>query len=588
MAGSGGAPAGRCGGGFADGRIMECLDRGVVAVPSGDAAFVSFRLLGTDPPDVTFNVYRALGAQPPTLLCARNADQGTWCEDADPDASATYFVRAVVGGVEGEPSGSAPLLAQDYLRIPLRPGPSGAFVHLAWVGDLDGDGEFDFVVDRISAEAPLIEGYSRTGEQLFRLDTGPLGVNQDNIEGGATTISNGHWDGVTVYDFDSDGRAEVAVKTANGFVFGDGSTLEHDNDTDQFVSIVAGDDGAELARAPLPDDFESDGPLQCHFGVGYFDGVHPSVLTKCKNRVGSGGFNLVTAAYDFDGATLTERFRAFRPNGGADYHQIRIQDVDADGKDELIDGGYVLDDDGTPLYSLGEDGVIHGDRFHITDFDPARPGLEGFGIQQDNPNGLETYYFDAATGEVLRDYRSVSGAGADMGRGTAADLFSDQPGYEYWSFNGLYSASGTLLVQEVDRNVPWPNFAMQWDGDAGTELLDNNQVGDWDLEARSRNSYSWRRSFDGLVQARGAIPFYGDVLGDWREEALLESSDHSELRLYTTTYQTDVRLYTLAHNPAYRNHLTVHGYKQSHHVDYFLGFGMSEPPAPRIRLAPRP
>lgn len=58
----------------------------------------------------------------------------------------------------------------------------------------------------------------------------------------------------------------------------------------------------------------------------------------------------------------------------------------------------------------------------------------------------------------------------------------------------------------------------------------NNQVGDWNLTARSRNTYSWRRTFSGLVQARGAIPFYGDVFGDWREEALLESTDHAELR----------------------------------------------------------
>jgi hypothetical protein len=77
------------------------------------------------------------------------------------------------------------------------------------------------------------------------------------------------------------------------------------------------------------------------------------------------------------------------------------------------------------------------------------------------------------------------------------------------------------------------------------------------------------------------------VFGDWREEALLESSDHSELRIYTTTYETDVRLYTLVHNPAYRNCLTVHGYRQSNLVDYHLGFGMAPPPAPQIRLVNR-
>jgi hypothetical protein len=49
-----------------------------------------------------------------------------------------------------------------------------------------------------------------------------------------------------------------------------------------------------------------------------------------------------------------------------------------------------------------------------------------------------------------------------------------------------------------------------------------------------------------------------------------------------------VRLYTLTHNPAYRNSLTVHGYKQSHLVDYYLGFDMSPPAAPNIRLVARP
>lgn len=233
--------------------------------------------------------------------------------------------------------------------------------------------------------------------------------------------------------------------------------------------------------------------------------------------------------------------------------------------------------------------MIHGDRFHITDLDPGRPGLEAWGIQQDNPSGLETYYYDPKSGEVLRKYSVADGPGGDLGRGTIADLFPEHPGFEYWSFNGMYSASsGELIVPELDENVPWPNFLMQWDGDLGSELLDNNRVGDWDLVARSRNVYSWRKTFDGLVAARGAIPFYGDIYGDFREEALLETADHAELRIYGTTHPTDARLYTLAHNPAYRSHLAVQGYKQSHLVDYFLGFGMAEPPAPKIRLVARP
>jgi len=587
--GSGGMPTtGACAGGVAGGRLMECLDRGVVAVPSGNGVLVSWRLLGTDPTSIAFRLYRGAPDGAATLVCERGADAGTSCVDDAGGAGDTYFVRPVLGSTEGDASGVGIYSAEPFIGIPLEPASTGAFVHLGWVGDLDGNGEYDVVVDRISAAAPLVDAYTQAGDFLWRLDTGPNGANQDNIEGGASTMSNGHWDGLTVFDFDSDGAAEVAVKTANGFVFGDGAVLEHDNDADQFVSIVDGATGMEVARTRLPDDFITDGALQCHFGVGYFDGVHPSVVTKCKNRVGNGGFNLVLAVYDFDGATISERWRYLRNSDAPDYHQIRVLDVDGDGKDEVADGGYVIDDDGSVLYSLADQGVVHGDRFHITDLDPNRPGLEGWGIQQDNSNGLETYYYDAATGEVLRKYSIASGPGGDMGRGTVADLFADEPGMEYFSFNGLYAApSGNLLVPEVDRNVPWPNFAIQWDGDTGTELMDQNWAGDWNTEAQARNTYYWKWNFDGLVQARGAMPFYGDILGDWREEVLVEATDHSELRIYSTDFETDVRLYTLVHNPQYRNSLTVHGYKQSHHVSYFLGFDMDTPPQPEIRLAPR-
>ncbi len=589
-AGTGGVLAmGPCAGGVSDGRVMECLDRGVVAVPSENGVLVSWRFLGTDPADIAFRLYRGVPEGEATLVCERGTDEATSCVDDVGEVDDTYFVRPVLGSTEGEASGVGTYSGEPFIAIPLEPASAGAFVHLGWVGDLDGSGEYDVVVNRISAEAPLVDAYSLAGEHLWRLDTGPNGVNQNNIEGGATTMSNGQWDGLTVFDFDGDGAAEIAVKTANGFVFGDGEVLDHGNDADQFVSILDGATGAEIARTELPDIFQVDGPLQCHFGAGYFDGVSPSLVTKCKNRVGSGGFNLVITTYDFDGAEVTERWRWVRGNTNApDYHQIRVLDVDGDGKDDVLDGGFVLDEDGKMLYSLGPQGVVHGDRFHVTDMDPNRPGLEGWGIQQDNANGLETYYYDAATGEVLRKYSVASGPGGDMGRGTVADLFPDEPGMEYFSFNGMYSASsGDLVVQEVASNVPWPNFAIQWDGDTGSELMDQNWAGEWNIEVKARNTYYWKWGFDGLVQARGALPFYGDILGDWREEVLVEAPDHSELRLYSTPYETDVRLYTLVHNPQYRNSLTVHGYKQSHHVSYFMGFDMDTPPQPEIRLAPR-
>lgn len=53
---------------------------------------------------------------------------------------------------------------------------------------------------------------------------GPISENQNTIDPRSATLYVGHWDGVTVYDIDSDGRAEVMVRIANGVRFGEIST----------------------------------------------------------------------------------------------------------------------------------------------------------------------------------------------------------------------------------------------------------------------------------------------------------------------------------------------------------------------------
>src|SRR5688572_17470824 len=49
--------------------VMENLRRGLVVVRSGEtSAYVGWRLLGTDPADVRFNLYRATADGPPSRL----------------------------------------------------------------------------------------------------------------------------------------------------------------------------------------------------------------------------------------------------------------------------------------------------------------------------------------------------------------------------------------------------------------------------------------------------------------------------------------------------------------------------------------
>jgi hypothetical protein len=82
----------------------------------------------------------------------------------------------------------------------------------------------------------------------------------------------------------------------------------------------------------------------------------------------------------------------------------------------------------------------------------------------------------------------------------------------------------------------------------------------------------------------GGWPIYfGDMIGDWREEVIYEKGTHDGLVIFTTSTPTSNRLYTLAQNPLYRNDMTTKGYLQSRHTDYFLGDGMSTPATPNIQ-----
>lgn len=581
---------------------MEKLDRGVVAVRSGpETVFVSWRVLGLDDPDTAFNLYRISDDGEPARLNDSPLMVSNYTDTRAPVASThAYAVKPVVDGVEETYSGSFVLDAdgptEPAVRIPLRERPDHT-IHFVWVGDLTGDGEYDFVLDRLPTEkddTQKLEAYTRRGELLWAVDLGPGSLNRDNIEPGPSAIDVGHWDGVTVYDFDGDGRAEVALRSADGVVFGDGKTLSGLGENHQAVSILDGRTGAEQARAPVPDDFIEDGPMPAHFGVAYLDGTTPSLIGKFKNRVGNGGFNAMVVAWDLGRMGDLERTwqwkRTEHPDqsiAGTDAHQIRVFDVDGDGRDEILDGGYALNPDGTFRYRVGGDRVeiVHGDRFHLGDFDPERPGPEGFYVQQNHPEGLRYLVYDAATGETIHT-RFAEGV-VDVGRGMVADFDPSYPGCEYWAFDGMHRID---TGERYTEKRPWPNFRIWWDGDVLAESLNDGKVEKWRPERESLDRLFSVGSSDqgvaGTTSWRGAPQFYGDILGDWREEIVSTNHEYSELIIVTTDIPSDVRLYTLAHNPAYRLSMAVKGYMQSHYPDYYLGHGMDEPPRPEIRYTP--
>ncbi len=529
-------------------RLMENLGRGLVAVRTSDSdVYVGWRLLGTDPPDIAFNVYRAAGAGAPQKL---NDAPLTITSDfidttADLSASNSYSVRPVLAGVELAASAPLTLPAdppiRQYLAVPIQrpaggnvdvpPGsPTSSFTYNAndaSVADLDGDGEYDIVLKwdpsnaRDSASAGLsgnqvLDSYKLDGTRLWRIDLGR------NIRAGA------HDTQFLVYDLDGDGRAEVVCKTADGtidgtgHVIGDGSTdyrslvvptdgVQVPSTSDarygkvlagpEYLTVFDGLTGAALATAPYIAARE---PLNGWGGIGgngnndgngnranrflaavaYLGGRLPSVV-MARGYYG----RTVLAAWDWRGGALTSRwvfdsgssFGPFpyadaSPFSGMGNHNLSIADVDDDGRDEIVYGSMVVDDDGTGRFSTG---LRHGDALHVSDLDPVRPGLEVFGVHESEGQtvslgtpGMAMY--DARTGEIV--WRQLPGV--DVGRGLAADIDPRYPGYEFWG----PAASGLLDVhgQRIGNAPSSVNFAVWWDADLLREILDDNWIGKWD------------------------------------------------------------------------------------------------------------
>ncbi|MCR4853145.1 MAG: rhamnogalacturonan lyase [Prevotella sp.] len=198
---------------------METLNRGLIVLPaSGNAGnYISWRFLGTDSPEISFDLLRD-GKAVATDLTVTNYT------DAEGTATSFYQVVAKVNGTVLETTPSASSWGKIYKTLTLdRPANltvTGGEVcsyspNDMSVGDVDGDGEYELFVKWDPSNSKdnsqngytgnvYIDCYRLSGERLWRIDLGK------NIRAGA------HYTQFLVYDFDSDGRAEMICKTAPG------------------------------------------------------------------------------------------------------------------------------------------------------------------------------------------------------------------------------------------------------------------------------------------------------------------------------------------------------------------------------------
>lgn len=582
-------------------RQMENLGRGLVVLHSATSqAYMSWRLLATDPDTIGFNIYRSANSGAFVKLNSSVITNTTDYLDTGANFSVTnaWYVRPVINGVEQPPSAAYGLAAnspvRQYVALPLvNPGAFGPYdVKFAWFGDFDGDGEYDYLVDRhstIGGVNQFLQAYTRDGTFLWQMDMGFNSTNTANAyEPDAAAISVGDKDNVTVYDLDGDGKAEVIVRTANGTIFANGAQVVTNNNTAQFLSILDGMTGAEKARATIPNLYFADGPLNCHAGVIYWDGVHPSILLDGENRVGNGAFQRQSVTWDYRNGELTQRWiRGDVPGENqSEGHQLRITDVNHDGKDDLVQIGSVVTDNGNSGVLIYDTELQHGDRYHITDIDPDRPGLEMFAIQQNNSTLLATSLQDLGSGLLYKKWYSPGIV--DVGRGTTLDMDPGHRGCELYSTQpGIFDAKG---VQIFANNI-WPPEALWWDADVLREFEDGAGSGALNpvvnkfspSSGTSGRLYTLYNEDGGCHQAYGGrAAVWGDLFGDWREEFMVVANDYNSVRIYTTKIQATNRIYCLMQNPQYRTQCTYRGYYQASYVDYYLGNDMPAIPIPPI------
>ena len=588
-------------------RKTDALDRGLIAIKTTNGVYCSWRIMGEEYYDVTYNLYRdgtKVNSEP---LSVSNYS------DAAGTASSKYTVKAVVRGTEQAASKEATVWTDSYLEITPKHAPSITSTLVpndACCADVDGDGELEILIkydnkeeinslfpkEGHNGEYTIFEVLKMDGSLLWWVNCGPnMGDFQNNEQN------------IAAYDWDQDGKAEAIMRLSEGSVIHmkDGSTYtigaDGKNGTtwtnyrtpkveggvewfthygNEFLVYLNGETGVPYQVMEFPLKRLEDGETNLKtawgddyghrsskyfFGAPYLDGRKPSIFLArgiyTRHKM---------IAYDVNPSTheLSVRWRwncndSSSPWYGQGYHNYGIADVDWDGRDEICFGSMVIDDNGKGLSTTG---LGHGDAQHHGDFNPYIHGHEIYACNEDRP---DNNYRDATTSKIY--YRQTSSN--DDGRAMMGNFSNEYPGC--LGRSGHDTAISSVTNAHIPVDIPFDvNFRIYWDGDLLEETFNGTGT-------RNSTGRIYKPGIGNITTLTGSLtnndtkatPCYqGDLFGDWREEVMMRTADN-KIRIYTTTIPTEWRNYTLWHDMQYRNAMVwqMNGYNQPPHTSYFLG-----------------
>ena len=559
--------------GWADERIEEKLNRGMLALPiEGGKVYLGWRLLKSDPENVAFNIYRSTGSGTEVKLNSQPITKTTnFIDDqAQLDKSNSWWVKPLVNGQEQKASERAELEAdaqiQQYKSIILKDDIRAIMVG---IGDLNGDGVYDFVVKHSSGwgkdpgrvgpntGAVKYDGYDgKSGQFMWRID---LGWNVDN---------GIWWTPMVVRDLDGDNKAEVCVRTSDYTATADDMLPSGKKgfllDAPEYLAVYDGETGElidkvnwiELGKVQDWGDNTGNRASRHMLAVAYLDGKTPAILAV------RGTYGMMKIdAYMLKDKKLEKVWRWTNERApfmfqGQGQHTVKCADIDGDGCDEIVNGSLAIDNDGKTMWGTG---LGHGDRCYLGDIDPHRPGLEiWYIIEEPHPrNGA--CLVDARTGQIIFGADEPT-RDNELGSSMAADIDPAYPGMELAGGRFYYSSRGVRL----EGNVPPQGLMVWWDADLLREFFGRRNISKW--------KDGGRVPIDGAT-IEGSVQQIADILGDWREE--LVTYRRGELRIYSTVIPATDRRVCLMQDHLYRNDVCHHtmGYTNRHYpmTGYYLG-----------------
>jgi len=389
------------------------------------------------------------------------------------------------------------------------------------IGDFNGDKKIDFL---FNDGRKTLKAFDHEGNLLWE-------KNNPQDPGVAEKYHNFT---LSVYDIDLDGKDEIIC-----FLELNGKNA---------LAVLDGETGNIQTSIVLPFDSPRD---HAHWGNDNFYMQNHTAIANLRGRpvpqdiLAMHVSKQKVAAYKYENDKLTQLwFWVSDADSYASGHYSYPYDIDNDGRDEVLAGVDVLDENGNRLWKMQlhpwkpsrpDWGMDHVDALSCADIIPEKPGLE---IAVAAATGAWLY---SANGDVIWHHPSkvtdpvngiLGGAGIQevlLGHFRPNSSNIDMIFYsEYMSGSntvGMYDKNGNSLVTADQKDGPRRviTYAMDWDGDRSTdEIYSRKGIYDYNFK-RLSYSINWR-----WVQTKDVNefpPIVCDVQGDQREEIIWYDED---------------------------------------------------------------